>query len=319
MNSFDIGELHWLMDTVQSIDVGLVVLDRDYQIQVWNGFMENHSGLCAPQVQGQPLFTLFPGLPEAWFRRKADSVFMLRNRAFTTWEQRPYLFQFRNYRPITGQAEFMYQNTTLMPLISPDGSVEHICIIIYDVTDVAVSKLELSKANAELARLSRTDRLTGLNNRGYWEECLEAEYRRYQRTLAGVTLIMFDIDHFKRINDTYGHQAGDEVIRTLSRTLQATMRETDIAGRYGGEEFAVILIDTDASHARCFAERLRHAVDALCVNYDGREIRFTISLGLAELQPEVTTHTAWIELSDQALYHSKENGRNRLTDITEIL
>jgi len=298
----DLKEFHWLMDMIQTIDVGLVVIDRDYSVQVWNGFMENHSGKAPHDVVGQNLFTQFDSIPENWFRHKVESVFLLKNRALTTWEQRPFLFKFKNYRPITGTAEFMYQNITLLPLVSADGSVSHIGVIIYDVTDMAVGKCQLEKANNRLRSLSRTDMLTELNNRGYWEECLIKEFCRVHRTKEPCTLALFDIDHFKNVNDTYGHQAGDEVIRTTARLLRESMRATDIAGRYGGEEFTVILINTATEGAEIFAERLRKKIENQTVIHDGKKIRYTISLGLAECSTEVTDHENWIECSDQVLY-----------------
>jgi PAS domain-containing protein len=108
--NIDIRELHWLMDMLHTIDVGLIVLDRDYRVRIWNGFMENHSGRSANDVIGGNLFESFPAIAEPWLRRKVDSVLLLASRSFTTWEQRPYLLRFKNYRPITGTAEFMYQN-----------------------------------------------------------------------------------------------------------------------------------------------------------------------------------------------------------------
>lgn len=119
------NELHWLIDMVQTIEVGLVVLDRDYNIQLWNGFMENHSGVSPNSIKGQNLFSRFPDLPATWLKQKMESVFMLKNRAFISWEQRPYVFQFKNYRPITGRADFMYQNVTLLPLASLTGKITH--------------------------------------------------------------------------------------------------------------------------------------------------------------------------------------------------
>lgn len=307
----DIDGFHWLMDMVQTLDVGLMVLDRDYRVRLWNGFMENHSGRAAADVIGNELFHLFPDIPQGWFRRKAESVFLLESRAFTTWEQRPYLLRFKNYRPITGTADFMYQNITLIPLVSPDGNIRHIGVILYDVTDIAIGKRALEKANASLAQLSRTDRLTGLNNRGYWEECLKAEFARFQRSKHPTSLIMFDIDHFKKVNDTYGHQAGDEVIRTTSRTLINAIRTTDIAGRYGGEEFGVILIDTSAEQGLYLAERLRKKIEALTVRFETLDIRYTISLGIAQASADMENHSQWIVASDQALYQAKHGGRNQ--------
>ncbi len=315
----DITEFHWLMDMLQTIDVGLVVLDKQYTIQVWNSFMENHSGLRPEQVKDKDLFSIFPNIDKEWLVQKSQAVFQLKNRAFTTWEQRPYLMRFLNYRPITGTADFMYQNITISPLVSIDGEVKHICILIYDVTDIATSKMALQEANGELERLSRTDRLTLLNNRGFWEECLVREYARYQRYHHTCSLIMFDIDHFKKVNDTYGHQAGDEVIRQTSAALRNSLRKTDIAGRYGGEEFGVILVDTDAEGAKIFAERLREHIEGLTVTHEDQAIRFTISLGIAALDDQCSDYKQWLEHSDQALYHCKRNGRNQSVIYTQAL
>ncbi len=309
----DIRELHWLMDLLQSIDVGLVVLDRDHRVQVWNSFMENHSGRRPERIIGRNLFDLFPDIPWDWFRRKTESVFLLKSRAFSTWEQRPFLFRFKSYRPITGAAEFMYQNITFIPLMSADGQVNHVGVILYDVTDVAVGKNELEAANAQLEALSRTDRLTGLNNRGYWEECLVREFRRARRTRQPSTLILFDIDHFKQVNDRFGHPAGDEVIRQTAGALRHTMRETDIAGRYGGEEFGLILTGTATEGAFAVAERLRTRIEALIVRHEGHEIRYTVSLGIAPVGADMNEPGEWIAGSDQALYASKHAGRNRTT------
>ncbi len=150
-------EIHSFMAMLQNLDVGLVVLDRDYKIQLWNNFMESHSGLYPHEVKGHCLFDKFSEINEDWFKHKAETVFMLNNRAFTTWEQRPYLFKFTNYRPITGKADHMFQNTTIIPLGAAHGGVERIGLIIYDVTDVAINSVDLKKANDELKRLSRRD------------------------------------------------------------------------------------------------------------------------------------------------------------------
>ena len=309
----DIAELHRMAEMLQHLDVGLVMLDREYRICFWNTFMENHSGMPAQRVQGQDLLALFRDIPRDWFRRKVESVFLLNNHAFTIWEQRPSLFAFKNFRPLTGVAEFMYQNTVIIPLTGLDGEISHVALIVYDVTDAAVGKQALTLANIELEKRSRIDRLTGLNNRGYWEEIVVQEFRRYQRTTQPTSLAMVDIDHFKQINDRYGHQAGDEVIRHTANLLRKNQRETDIAGRYGGEEFGVVLVNSDANAARYFSERLRKAAESSTVRHGGADIRFTVSVGVAAIDPEVANHKVWIDHSDQALYRSKQNGRNRVT------
>lgn len=305
-----LNDFHWLMDVLQDIDVGLVILNRDFEIQLWNSFMQNHSARMPDEVLSKCIFDLFPELPRDWFIRKVESVFVLQNSAFTTWEQRPYLFRFGNYRPITSTAEFMYQNSTIIPLTDARGQVEQICLILYDVTEEAVNRIQLQDANAKLQTLSRTDGLTGLLNRKSWENELDHEYRRFQRHHHNSSLLMFDIDHFKNVNDSYGHPTGDEVIRQTASTVLSSIREIDVAGRYGGEEFAVILVDTPADGALVVAERLRKKVESLTVNHEDHSLKFTISIGIAELDTSMTEPTAWIEAADKGLYRAKHAGRN---------
>jgi diguanylate cyclase (GGDEF)-like protein len=307
----ELNQLHWMMDMLTNVDVGLVVLDDAYCIKMWNRFMQDHSGKSDREAINQSIFDIFPEVPEAWFKHKIDSVFMLKSRAFSIWEQRPYLFRFKNYRPITGTEEFMYQNATMIPLASADGEVNHVCLLIYDVTDIATSKKEQMRLNQQLETLSRTDRLTGLFNRGFWEESFHNEFERCRRYQTVSSVMIFDIDHFKKVNDTYGHQAGDEVIRKTAQTLSSMVRKTDVAGRYGGEEFVVFLPNTAAENAKIFAERLRKTIEGLTVVHDNREIRYTISIGICEFSSELESHEQWIEKADQALYQSKEGGRNQ--------
>ncbi len=309
-------DFHWLMDVLQHIDVGLVILDAEFKVQLWNAFMQNHSAKLPNEILGTSIFEAFPELPEAWFRRKVQTVFELQNQAFTTWEQRPYLFRFKNYRPVTSVAEFMYQNSTIIPLKDTRGQVDHICLIVYDVTEAAVNRIQIQAANEKLRQLSRTDGLTGLLNRKTWETELMEELNRFLRHRHKASLVMFDIDHFKKINDGCGHPAGDEVIRQTARVLKNNLRNIDIAGRYGGEEFAVILLDTNARGAFTVAERVREAVEKNTVEYEDSKVQYTISLGIAELTPAIADRTHWIDCADKALYQAKKSGRNNTVIFT---
>ncbi len=306
-------EFHWLMDLLQTIDVGLVVIDKAYCIKVWNAFMENHSGMLPRDVRDRNLFEVFPDIPKAWFQHKIDTVFLLKNRAFTSWEQRQWVFPFRHNQPISGVAGMMYQNLTINPLVSSRGEVEHVSIVVYDVTDIALQKKELQQANAELKRLSRTDMLTQLLNRGAWESLLAVEFERYQRYRSPTSLVMFDIDHFKKVNDTYGHPTGDVVIQTVAEKLREVARRTDIPGRYGGEEFGVILPNTTAQAAKIFCERLRRLIEKTTITHEGQTLQVTISLGVCEAHESFEDYQAWLDCADKALYQSKENGRNQTT------
>ncbi|WP_226609077.1 GGDEF domain-containing protein [Marinobacter nauticus] len=308
----DANEFHWLMDMLESVEVGLVVLDLNFHVQAWNGFMEHHSGITASQIRDKVLFEAFPDIPEAWLTRKVDAVTMLNTRAFTSWEQRPYLFKFRNTRPITGTEEYMFQNLTISPITAPNGEVEKVCLLIYDVTEFASSKRALERANEQLAKLSMTDRLTGLLNRGTWENLVDAEYERFRRYGQATSLVMFDIDHFKRVNDTYGHLAGDEVIRHTAEVTRKNIRQSDSAGRYGGEEFGIILPETDAESARVICERIREAIENSTVSTTAGDIRYTVSMGIAQLTETPENYMQWMQKADEALYKAKESGRNKV-------
>lgn len=296
---------------LENLDVGLTILDSNFQVTSWNQFMANHSGIMPEQMIGTSLFSHFETLDTQWFRRKLNTVLTLHNPAFMTWEERPWLFRFRTYRPITGNTSWMFQNVTLLPLLDNSGRVSHIGIIVYDVTDEAVSRQALKDANRALGLLSRTDQLTQLNNRGFWEKCLEQEYERFVRTQNPTSLIMLDIDHFKQVNDTFGHLGGDAVLIQLAEFIRHVIRSTDIAGRFGGEEFAILLPNTPVANAEILAERLRYTIETHPIIHDNNTIMVTISLGIAAADSAYMTYQSWLEKADQALYQAKEQGRNQ--------
>lgn len=303
----------WQLELLETLDLGILVLDREYNILDWNRFIENHSRLNASEVLNQCLFDIFPEIEKDWFKGKCEPVFTVKTPMFILWEQRPYLVKFDSTRPITSSNAFMFQNVTIYPIKDDSDEVQRLCVLINDVTDQAIGKQQIQALNSELEKVSRTDGLTGLFNRRYWQERYEREYRLSVRNKnTPSSLMILDIDHFKRVNDTHGHQAGDEVIRTLADLITETMRTTDIIGRYGGEEFVVFLPNTDLSNAKIVAERLRQKSENCPVVYEDITISFTISVGLAEFSADYPSPMAWLEEADQALYSAKNQGRNRV-------
>lgn len=180
---------------------------------------------------------------------------------------------------------------------------------------VALATYRLSRRvrlqNQRLAELSRTDGLTGVANRRHWDESAQQEFRRYARARHAATVMLIDIDHFKRINDTHGHPAGDEVIRGVAAILRQQVRAQDTVGRYGGEEFGVLLPDTGAAAARAVAERVRARIEDAVLLPDAG-VRATVSIGLAVLDESIGNYDEWIRRADSALYRAKEGGRNRV-------
>ncbi|MFW6360106.1 MAG: diguanylate cyclase, partial [Spirochaetota bacterium] len=168
--------------------------------------------------------------------------------------------------------------------------------------------------NAVLFEMSTTDLMTHLKLRHYFFTVLSKRIQHLSDSNAKLSVIMADIDHFKHVNDTYGHQAGDEVIKSVSFIIRNNLRMDDIGARYGGEEFVILLHDTDESQAYIIAERLRKKVAHCNFKSYGCGDTIRISLGVVEYNPEIDgSADELIRRVDQALYHSKENGRNQTT------
>jgi diguanylate cyclase (GGDEF)-like protein/PAS domain S-box-containing protein len=174
---------------------------------------------------------------------------------------------------------------------------------------VLVDITSRKEMEAHLQRLATTDPLTGLANRGRFFAVAGVELRRAQRYQRPLAVLMIDIDLFKRINDAYGHETGDLALTAFAGLCRNLIRDHDVAARWGGEEFALLLPETDPPNAMAVADRLRSAVEEL--RLDGLPARMTISVGVSEVSPEETTMDAALSRADQALYVAKRSGRNR--------
>jgi diguanylate cyclase (GGDEF)-like protein len=172
---------------------------------------------------------------------------------------------------------------------------------------------ELREKNATLARLSTTDPVTGLRNRRYVTEFLAVEVLRASRYHTPLSVLLLDLDHFKHVNDSHGHRAGDAVLQMAADILRATLRATDVAGRYGGEEFLVVLPQTDLAGAGVLAERVRAAIGDTAIEVGvGVAVAVTVSIGVAALDEETRSAEQLVEQADAALYTAKHAGRNRV-------
>jgi diguanylate cyclase (GGDEF)-like protein len=171
-----------------------------------------------------------------------------------------------------------------------------------------------SRKSAEfnLEKLASTDELTGLANRRFFDAASDREFLRIRRYGGTGSLVMIDLDHFKQVNDTYGHPAGDEALRTFARICDAFLRDTDVIARFGGEEFAAILRDADADQALRVSEQLREAVERATVVCGTRSFRITASFGVSEIRPDDKGLDVVIDRADRALLEAKRAGRNRV-------
>lgn len=183
------------------------------------------------------------------------------------------------------------------------------------VTALQFENLDLMAKNSFLSEISARDSLTGLYNRWYVMEKIDSEMNRSVRNGQPMSVLMLDLDHFKQINDSYGHPAGDSVLKSVGQTLRESCRVYDVPGRYGGEEFCIVLPETKVNGTQTVAERIRSRVESASVMIGDSEIKVTASIGVAGMdstEDGVLSASALIERADRALYTAKHQGRNRV-------
>jgi diguanylate cyclase (GGDEF)-like protein/PAS domain S-box-containing protein len=206
------------------------------------------------------------------------------------------------------------------PILDEQGEVSHVIEYTRDVTDRRKSEEERRRLIEKLEYLSKTDSLTGLINRRALTDSLVYEIDRSKRYGSDLSLILCDVDNFKEINDSYGHDAGDRALQELSETLKTFLRKTDIAGRYGGDEFMVILPETSVRGAENLAEKLLSAVRTTQLRLQNHNpIRLSMSIGLAELQADRAGENidSFIKRADDAMYVSKQAGKDRVSIVSD--
>jgi diguanylate cyclase (GGDEF)-like protein/PAS domain S-box-containing protein len=211
-------------------------------------------------------------------------------------------------RFITKNGELIWGNLLISGLYNADGSFQAAIAMIENIT-------ERKTLESILKQQAATDPLTGLFNRRTFFEKTELEITRARRYNKPFSFMMFDLDHFKNINDTYGHHVGDKVLQALSEKIKGMLREIDIFGRIGGEEFAATLPETDAAEALQVATRIRQAIAELVVPAESGSVRFTASIGLATLEDQDASTEIIMRRADEALYEAKRSGRNRVVQV----
>jgi len=213
-------------------------------------------------------------------------------------------------RDVLGMVVLMFEKTNTL------GTYE------IELLEVLGNQAATSIANAklyeEIERLAVTDGLTGLFNHRHFQETLAQEFNRLERFSEPISLLIIDIDHFKKINDSYGHPVGDAVLKKVSGIIRKTIRNIDIPARYGGEEFAVILLGTDTNGALKMAERLRKSIADAKFSSEQNAFNVTVSIGISTNAREMRKKEDLVEQADKALYNAKRTGRNRSVKWEEI-
>ncbi|WP_020474922.1 diguanylate cyclase [Zavarzinella formosa] len=296
-------------NTIDRLAEGIFVTDIATQKFIdANSAMLAMLGYSLPEFLALTQFDLVTGVTPEEFAREAAQI-----RATLEKEGRCDL----------GRRQFRRKNGSPVPVdlritVVPNGGAGLYAEIVRDVTEqveyensLFKYQSEIEDANVQLRTLATTDALTKVKNRRAFNERLSEDYDRAVRHHRPLSVILMDVDHFKLFNDSFGHPAGDEVLKAVAACLQSTIRSTDTVARYGGEEFAVILPDADYAGAMVLAERCRRAIAA--TSWDKRTV--TVSVGVSTLTPATPDATALVQEADQALYRSKHTGRNRVTHV----
>lgn len=287
------------------LDVGIVILDRDLNVFKWNRWMAAHSRIPSEEIVGKPLFSFYPELNIPSFVRNCKSVFTFGNFAFFSQKLHKYIFPFKAYNILGSNFEFMQQSCTIGPLRDENNEIEYIYLTVQDVTEVAAYE-------AKLIEMNTRDALTGVYNRRYFESRLKEEFDRHKRYCRPLCMIILDIDHFKKINDTYGHQAGDSILKDLASHVMERIRQVDIFARYGGEEFCLILPETRMTSGEALAELLRKEIKKKAFVFKEQKIKMTVSQGISEISDTVDSADLLLKKADDALYEAKRTGRNKV-------
>lgn len=289
-------QLAALRTIVDDLNYGIVVLDRDRRVQLINRAFRRFWRVPDQQLDGGQTFlklmyhgqgtTAYAVSPERLGEYIAKQLDLIR-----TGEERPLTIRLSNGEAIQFRCKAL-----------PDGGR----LLTYGNVS------ELAEEAEALERLACADGLTGLNNRRHFLLLANSEWARFQRYKRPLALLMADIDKFKSVNDTYGHDVGDEVIKAVAAVLQSSKRSNDIVGRLGGEEFAIVLPEATLDSASAAAERFRRLIANRVISADAQRIPVTISLGVASADEGTNGIEELLKRSDLALYEAKHTGRNRV-------
>ncbi len=303
--------MHEFRQIFETINLGLVILDRDLKVTGWNRWMELHSGISAADIVGCQVCQTFPELTRSSFLRVVKGVLAFGNYASYSQKLHKFLFPMKNPHSSYSQLAQMQQNCTVGPLRNEQREITGVYITVQDVTDFVIYE-------EKLVTMAKTDGLTGTYNRRYLDQRLQEELDRSRRHGSPLSILLLDIDHFKKVNDTYGHLDGDYALRGIAAELRRNLRTIDILGRYGGEEFCCILPETPFEQACILAERCRAQIAATPLCCIDHQLFLTVSIGVAGQLPDDTLDSI-IKRADGALYQAKHQGRNRVCCLTVLM
>lgn len=294
-----------------TINNGLIILDENLNICSWNKWLEIRTNIKRDDILNKNICEEFPYINEKKLKRKIKSVLVTKNPSFYSVDPHCYLIKIQVNSIVDKIFEYMQQDITIIPY---DVEKKLVCLYIYDNTELNESNLKLKILNKELKELSNKDPMTNTYNRRYFSEISQKYLILSRRNEQDLSILILDIDHFKKINDTYGHNTGDEVIITLAECLKNCLRKSDIVSRFGGEEFVILLYGVCKNNTSQIAENMRKNIEKLVISNEKVDLKFTVSIGGAcydETKDDENLDKT-LTRADHALYEAKNKGRNRI-------
>ena len=289
-------------EAIQNTPDGIGIFDPEDRLVFTNTALADIFSMSADQAIGLRFEDLIRHLYKVGngLNLETDDIEQWLHDAFTKRRSS----QFRSFQTDTSDGRWLQ----LTEQLTDNG---HMFVYFTDITEQKSIEAKLQKLSSKLRVQAGTDELTGLHNRRNFFYLAEKELRRCQRLNQGVALLLLDVDFFKPINDNYGHQQGDYVLRRISEELKKELREYDVLGRIGGEEFALLVPQVQSKRAFMIAERLREIVAAIVFDAPLAELRVTISAGVACCSTADESINSLIGRADKVLYEAKHSGRNR--------
>lgn len=290
---------------LDSAENGILVVDSSLTIRFWNNWLAVNTNIRKENAHGRTLDEVFTKTSFKILHRKVKIALKLKSSAYVNSTVDKYIIPIRLGKITSSRFQYMRQDAVITAISDTEVSV-----IIYDTTSLVEAKAVIDEHLEIVKKQASTDQLTGCYNRKMFHERLISETARAKRHGCRYSLIIFDIDNFKSVNDTFGHLAGDEVLKAVAAAGSKGIRRSDTFARWGGEEFILLLPETGLKQATVVAEKVRRTISEYDCGDAGQQ---TCSFGVAEFSSsDGVDANLIIYQADKALYHAKENGKNRV-------
>lgn len=290
-------------DILDALENGVIITDKDLNILFWNRWLSVHTGISQENAQGQHLPKLFPNTSFCILKRKIRIAFTLKTPAFTNASVEKYIIPIKLNKITKSIFRFMRQDSVITPLDDTQ-----IAVLIYDATSLLEANAVIETQLKLEEKQARTDGLTQCYNKTMFNKLLAIEIKKADRHNYTFSMIILDIDDFKSVNDTFGHLVGDCVLKEIANISSQNIRDSDVFARWGGEEFCILLPQTELENAVVVADKLRRII----ADHDfGEAGHQKCSFGVAEYT-KANQQANLVRQADEALYYAKHNGKNRV-------